>query len=138
MVERGRSSTDLVRDRRRAERYAAAEDQAWIGWWEGRLYRKAPAVLVDISLGGAKLIVENGPPRRVTVWICVAGSCKTEWVEGVSVDVTRNLSGSAEVRIAFREPCPYAFFKVVVYGVGSDSVEAAANKVADPQGRNWS
>jgi hypothetical protein len=136
-VSRGRSSTDLLNNRRQTERYAVAQDQAWIGWWEGRLYRKSPAVLIDISSGGAKLIAKYPPPRRSTIWICVAGQHQTEWVEGTSLDVLHAQDGSAEVRVSFRDVCPYAFFEVVVYGVGNGTEEFKAAHSTDSAGRAW-
>lgn len=117
----GRSSMQLMENRRQSHRHAAATDQAWVGWWEGRLYRKSLAMLVDISEGGIKLISETPPPRRSPIWICVAGNHQTEWVEGVTLAVTPNIDGSAEVRVAFREACPPAFFEVVAHGFGSST-----------------
>ncbi len=111
-------------NRRSSERHAAAEDQAWIGWWEGRLFRKSPATLVDISQGGSKLVAEYPPPRRSAIWICVAGRHTTEWIEGEALEVSRQPDNTAVVRVKFREVCPYAFFEVVVYGSSSGSDSA--------------
>lgn len=123
-------------NRRQFERYASAEDQAWIGWWEGRIYRKSPATLLDISQGGAKLVAESSPPRRATIWICLDGPMRTEWVEAEALEVTRLRDGSARVRVAFREICPYTFFEVAVHGfsetpsrTSADAVAAAAHRV---------
>jgi hypothetical protein len=116
-------SAELSANRRQSERHAAAEDQAWIGWWEGRLYRKARALLVDISHGGLKLISESPPPRKTSIWICVAGAHETEWVEGETLEVIRRNDGTGEVRVKFREVCPYAFFEVVAFGQELDSGE---------------
>ena len=110
------TSTNLVDNRRQSERFPVAQDQAWIGWWEGQLYRKSPAVLVDISSGGAKLIASYPPPLRSTIWICVVGRHETEWVEATSIAVVRSNDGSAEVRVSFQGACPHAFFEVAVYG----------------------
>ena len=111
-----KNSADLMLNRRGSERFAVAEDQAWLGWWEGRIFRKTPATLLDISQGGAKLTVEFSPPRRSTVWVCLEGPRQTAWVEGVMLDAVKLPDGHAEIRMAFREVCPYSFFEVAVFG----------------------
>ena len=77
-----------VPNRRESERFGPADDQAWIGWWEGRIYRKSPATLINISQGGVKLISVSAPPRRSTTWICLEGMHQTEWVEGQVLELT--------------------------------------------------
>jgi hypothetical protein len=105
-----------VPNRRETERFGPADDQAWLGWWEGRIYRKSPATLINISQGGVKLIAVTAPPRRSTTWICLEGMHQTEWVEGQVLEVSRRPDGFADVRLGFCELCPYAFFEVAVYG----------------------
>lgn len=116
-------------NRRQHERYPTAEDQAWLGWWEGRTYRRSPATLIDISQGGAKIIAEIAPPRRSTVWICLDGPRRTEWVEAEVIEVIRLRDNTAEVRMAFREICPYTFFEVAVYGHSEPEMHTAARAV---------
>jgi hypothetical protein len=108
-------------NRRQTERFAPAGDQAWLGWWEGQTYRKSPATLIDISEGGVKLIAANAPPRRSTSWICLEGVHRTEWVEAEVLEVLRRPDGSAQVRMVFRELCPYSFFEVAVYGIPTNA-----------------
>jgi hypothetical protein len=110
------TATQTVPNRRQSERYAPADDQAWLGWWEGEIYRKSPATLVDISQGGVKVIALLAPPRRSTTWICLEGLHRTEWVEAEVLEVLRRPDGAAQVRMVFREICPYTFFEVAVYG----------------------
>ena len=136
------AACDTTANRRIWERYAVAEDQAWLGWWEGRVYRKSPAIMLDISEGGARLVAETAPPRRATVWVCIAGRHKTEWIEASVLGVSRDDDGSSVIRMAFREACPYAFFEVAVYGYPAQieltptrqPVEACPT---DPSGRDW-
>lgn len=116
-------------DRRLHERHTTAEDQAWLGWWEGRVYRKSPSTLLDISHGGAKLIAEFAPPRRSTVWICLDGPRRTEWVEAEALQVNRLQDQTAEVRVSFREVCPYSFFEVAVYGHRETTAKTSAGAV---------
>jgi hypothetical protein len=116
-------------ENRRHPRYAPAEDEAWLGWWEGRLYRKSPASLVDISVGGAKVVAELAPPRRSTAWICLDGPRRTDWVEAEILEIIRLADGTAEVRMAFREVCPYTFFEVAVFGHPRDQIDTSARAV---------
>jgi hypothetical protein len=113
----GPAPTTADIDRRGSERFAPAQDQAWIGWWEGRVYRKSRATLLDISQGGARAVAEASPPRRATVWICLDGPNRTEWVEAEVLEVRRMPDGSALVRMAFRELCPYTFFEATLNGL---------------------
>ncbi len=138
----GAAACDTMANRRKWERYAVAEDQAWLGWWEGRVYRKSPAVMLDISEGGARVVAQTAPPRRATVWVCIAGAHKTEWIEASVLGVTKGSDGSSELRMAFREVCPYAFFEVAVYGYPAQlelapTRQATATVQSAPSVRGW-
>jgi hypothetical protein len=124
-------------DRRKSERFAASEDQAWVGWWEGRLFRKSPATLHDVSQGGAKLVADVAPPRRATTWVCLDGPHRSEWVEATTVEVMKLDDGTVSIRLAFREICPYTFFEVAIYGHPSTEESGQFAAVVDPAGRNW-
>jgi len=106
----------LQSNRRNSDRYIPAEDRAWLGWWEGSVFRTTEAELQNISKGGVLVRTALQPPRRSNVWICLEGPRRTEWVEGKVLDVAREQDKSATVRIMFDEICPYAFFEVAVYG----------------------
>src|SRR4051794_28031876 len=103
-------------DRRVICRYTVVEAQAWLGWWEGEEFHSTKAQLVDISLRGCKLTVENLPPRDHAVWFCPPGTTPSEWIEAKLVEAKRRLFGPRVVRIAFSRPFPYETFKHVVYG----------------------
>jgi hypothetical protein len=114
---------------RKHKRYAPVENEAWLGWWEGPAYRKSAATLVDISNGGAKVIAEIPPPRRSTIWICLDGQRRTEWVETQVVEVRLLPDNTAQVRMAFRELCPYSFFEAAVFGRDESKVHTSARGV---------
>ncbi len=114
---------------RRHKRYTPSETEAWLGWWEGAIYRKSHAALVDISNGGAKVIAEIPPPRRSTIWICLDGLRRTEWVESQVIQVRLLLDNTAEVRMSFREICPYSFFEAAVFGRAESRVQTSARGV---------
>jgi hypothetical protein len=135
---RGTNKAEVaLSDRRQSERFSASEDQAWVGWWEGRLFRKSPATLINISQGGAMIVAGVAPPRRATAWVCLEGPNRSEWVEGMAIEVTKLDDGTASVRLAFRELCPYSFFEVAIYGPPSPEESGQFAAVADPAGRNW-
>jgi hypothetical protein len=105
-----------VDDRRRTCRYSVVQTQAWLGWWEGQAFRSTTAHLVDISLRGCMMTVNQLPPEDQTVWFCPPGTAPSEWIEAKLIEAKRRLLGPRVVRIAFRNPFPYDTFKNVVYG----------------------
>jgi hypothetical protein len=105
-----------VDDRRSICRYTVVQRQAWLGWWEGQQFRSTNAQLVDISLRGCMMTVEQLPPKEQSVWFCPPGTTPSEWIEAKLIESKRRLFGPRVVRIAFRNPFPYETFKHVVYG----------------------
>ena len=106
-----------VDDRRRICRYSAVETQAWLGWWEGQEFRSTNARLVDISLRGCMMTVDQLPPKEQSVWFCPPGTTPSEWIEAKLIESKRRSLGPRVVRIAFRASrSPYETFKHLVYG----------------------
>jgi hypothetical protein len=105
-----------VDDRRSVCRYAVAQSQAWLGWWEGQEFRSTAAQVVDISMRGCMMTVDQLPPPDQPVWFCPPGSTPVEWVEAKLVESKRRLLGPRVVRVAFRYLFSYENFKNVVYG----------------------
>ncbi len=103
-------------ERRRNTRYAAALEEAWIGWWEEGRFVESPARLVNVSSGGALVEAEHAPRVRKSVWICLVAPERTGWVEGLVLDARNTPEGVRHVRIRFREVCPYAFLDLSVSG----------------------
>jgi hypothetical protein len=105
-----------VDDRRGVCRYSAVQTQAWLGWWDGPEFRSTVAQVVNISLRGCMMTVEQLPPPDQPVWFCPPGTTPSEWIESKLIEAKRRLLGPREVRIVFRIPFPYETFKNVVYG----------------------
>jgi hypothetical protein len=105
-----------VADRRCAYRYEAVATKAWLGWWEAEHFRSTNAHLVDISLRGCMMTVDQLPPPDQPVWFCPPGTCPSEWIEARLIESKRRLFGPRVVRIAFLKPFPYETFKHLVYG----------------------
>jgi hypothetical protein len=128
-----------VAERRSVCRYAVVQDCAWVGWWEGQEFRSTGAKIVDISLRGALLIVENFPPKDKPVFFCPPGAAANEeWMEVKLIAAKKRLFGPREIRIAFRKVFPYEVFKAVVYGPDSlSSVDTPAWVPAENEERDW-
>ncbi len=103
-------------DRRAVCRYSVFQDQAWLGWWDGQTFVKTPGRILDISLRGAMLNVEQLPPEEQPVWFCASGAAPAEWLEARTVQGRKQFLGPRIVRLAFQKIFPYESFKVLVYG----------------------
>lgn len=102
-------------DRRSTPRYAPAQDQARLGWWDGGRFVSAEARLRDISSGGAALRVDHdSPPPPGSVWVCLAGA--GEWVATDLAGSSTSDNGACAVRLEFASVCPYEVFKAAVWG----------------------
>ncbi len=75
------------------------------------------------------MIAEIPPPRRSTIWICLDGQRRTEWVETQVIEVRLLPDNTAQVRMAFRELCPYSFFEAAVFGRSESKVHTSAGGV---------
>jgi pSer/pThr/pTyr-binding forkhead associated (FHA) protein len=73
------------------------------------------ARLVDISQTGMLVLSERIPPADQRLWLRLENPLISDWVEVVLKGATHANQGGHSVRLAFREACPYDFFKAVVY-----------------------
>lgn len=106
-------------ERRSVCRYPVSIDSAWLGWWEGQVFRSSPAKIIDISLRGVRLHVKKIPAKVETTWFGPPGvtpQSQEEWLEARVVGIRKRFLGPREVRLTFRKPFPYETFKTVVYG----------------------
>ena len=109
-------------DRRGVCRYSAVQTRAWLGWWENEVFRSTPAQLLDISLRGCRMTVDQLPQIKAPLWFCPPGvgetapSSQADWIEAKLIDSRRRLFGPRLVRVVFRKSFPYEVFKAVVYG----------------------
>ncbi len=72
---------------------------------------------MDVSLGGSSIASSDLPPEDRPVWIRLDGPAPTDWVEASVLGVSTLGRGPHHVRVAFREHCPYDFFKAAVSGI---------------------
>ncbi len=116
-------------DNRCSSRYEPIKNSIYLGWWEEPEYRSAPAVLRNLSHGGALVQLGFRPPLGTSLWLCLAGSPPSEWVEVSVVDETTLVEGLHEVHVRFPDSCPYELFNGAVLGfppVADKPVESEA------------
>jgi pSer/pThr/pTyr-binding forkhead associated (FHA) protein len=71
--------------------------------------------LLDISQTGMLVLSPTVPPADQRVWLRLESPQPTDWVEVVVKGTSPEGHGAHRVRLAFRESCPYDFFKVALY-----------------------
>lgn len=112
----------VVWDRRRSTRHEAREHRLWLGWRKHGDFFATAAELVNISQGGALLLVDEPPALRETVWLRLEGPSPIEDACAIVIDSARIGPGEHSVRISFREPFPIAFYHAAI-----DGLEALSN-----------
>lgn len=96
-------------ERRGLARSPAAPNQVRLRWWEGGEFRESTGRILDISRGGASLVVDD-PPHVVPVWVRLEEPTPTDWFE---VRVIRLTAGHL-VGLGFPEPCPEDLQAVII------------------------
>ncbi len=121
-VEKGGSLIDMIlkairsnpADRRRDHRHPALEQEVWVGWWSGDDYEAVNGRLLNISLGGAQVVVGCRPPKKTPVWIYKDIGSSLAIVRGEVIDSAPAPGGSHAVRFRFAIPCPTVLSEAVV------------------------
>ncbi len=112
-----REAPPADRERRKLPRFDAADNRVWLGWWLGETnFVCTAARIINISQGGALLSPQDPPPQDRPCWLCLGVPEPVDYVEVAVLEVTANRVGQFAVRLAFREPCPFSFFKAVIEG----------------------
>jgi len=121
-------------ERRKSPRYEAGMHRVWLGWWEtDERFITTPARLANISLGGVLLYPDRPPHQDRPCWVCLGLPEPVDSVEVAVLEVVTTIQGQFAVRLKFREPCPYSFFKAVVDGENASARgESAPSEQASP------
>jgi hypothetical protein len=124
-------------NRRAATRYASKAD-AVFGWGEGDEGRAAPAVLLDVSEGGAAVLVGGEyPPTSGTARIRLAGiSPESPWIEVEICNTRRVRRQVTAVHFRFLSGCSYRFFREAMSNAKMDG-PAATFESAEFDTRLW-
>ncbi|MFO0910973.1 MAG: PilZ domain-containing protein [Isosphaeraceae bacterium] len=112
---------DEARDQRRSCRYEPVQSAIHLGWWDEPEFRSVPGGLRNLSTGGALLDAPVRPPQDESLWICMSGLPAGDWAEVRVVSVTPQPRSDApyQIRVAFREGCPYELFSQAVHGISA-------------------
>jgi hypothetical protein len=100
-----------VAERRESDRYRPAETNAWIGWWQAGGFVVTHARLVNLSQGGAQILVHSRPPMGQPVWLCLGAPRPIDYVQARVRDAqTEPGRPGVRARLEFHLPCPAGFF----------------------------
>jgi len=102
------------RDRRRAPRHEAVEPEVWVGWRREDGFLAVPGRLVDISRGGARVVLPHRPPGNRPVWIYKGKTGGLGPVRAATVSLTPAPDGAFSVRFEFQSPCPTPLWEGVL------------------------
>ena len=101
-------------DRRGARRHLAVEPEVWIGWWTGDEFGTVYGRLLNLSRGGALIVLSERPPKTQPIWIYKHVGAAIACVRGEVVATTPAPFGSHAIRFRFSAPCPTSFCEAAV------------------------
>lgn len=107
----------VVWERRRSPRGSPTEERLWLGWRKDGDFYVIHAELMNLSHGGALIVVDEPPPRGELVWLRLEGPTPIEDVSALVIETSRIGRGEHGVRVAFREPFPPAFYQAAMEGL---------------------
>jgi PilZ domain len=101
-------------DRRRDFRHEAAGREVWVGWWTGDDFGAVAGRLLNISRGGAQLVLSCRPPKKQPVWVYKELGETLASVRGEVVGQSPAPGGSYSLRFRFESPCPTVLCEAVL------------------------
>jgi hypothetical protein len=104
-------------ERRLWQRFAVRETRAKLTWLHDGSMRTLPGKLLNISGGGAAIIVDSILPVDQTVWFELEADGKE--LDSIASRVVVNSldpSGTTTARIKFMDPCPMLLFDLAIHG----------------------
>jgi hypothetical protein len=104
-------------ERRLWQRFPVCQTRAKLTWLDAGSEKSVPVELLNISGGGAAVIVDAIAPADEPIWFELAADGKVlDPVESRLVVTSLDPSGSTIARITFIDPCPMALFELAVNG----------------------
>jgi PilZ domain len=104
-------------ERRLWQRYPVRESHAKLTWFENGSAQSARGELLNISGGGAAIILDVNIRSEEPIWFEIeAGGDALEAVECRLVITSLDPSGSKIARIKFIDPCPMRLFELAIHG----------------------
>ena len=116
-------------DNRCSSRYEPLKNSVYLGWWDEPEFRSSPAVLRNLSHGGALVHLGHKPPPGADLWLCLVGSPPSAWVEVSVIDEATLFEGVHEVHLKFPDCCPYELFNGAVLGFPNSNEVATESEV---------
>lgn len=101
-------------DRRGARRHVAVMPEVWIGWWAGKEFETFYGRLLNLSRGGALVVLGEWPPKNQSIWVYKHVGQAIACVRGEVVGATPAPFGSYAIRVRFAAPCPTSFCESAV------------------------
>ena len=74
------------------------------------------ALLLEIGLAGASMMVDELPEDDAVVWFRLDGDRPGQWAEADIVEATTTARGPHILRIAFRDACPFPILREAIWG----------------------
>jgi hypothetical protein len=104
-------------DRRMWQRFSVSETRAILTWFEDGTAKTAHGTLLNISGGGAAVIVDVVAPADSPIWFDLENDGKApEPVESRLVVRSLDPSGVTITRIKFIDACPILLFELAIHG----------------------
>ena len=113
-------------ERRGGTRHEAVSHEIWLGWSTRSEFVSLDGLLLNISRGGALLILKERPPRDRPIWVYKKVCSVVPSVRGEVVATTPAPGGAFAVRVKFAIPCPTILCESAVCGDPSSAAPARA------------
>ena len=108
-TEREAALSRVREDRRRELRYAPGDRTIRLGWWHDDDFHIEVGALRNFSAGGSAIELGSGHCPSETVWVCIVGPGRVEWMPGRVVGLEGNV-----VRVRFAETLPDKLFTLLI------------------------
>jgi hypothetical protein len=99
-------------DRRSSVRHATGQ----VGWWSGDQFGATIGRLLDLSRGGARVILSAKPPRKQSVWLYKEVGTTLSFVRGDLVGIGPAPGGEFCARFRFAAHCPTLLCQALICG----------------------
>lgn len=93
-------------DRRASRRHVAVRPEVWVGWWSGESFGTIEGKLLNISRGGALIVLGEWPPKRAPMYLYKDVGDSIACVRGEVISVVPAPRGMYAARVRFAAPCP--------------------------------
>lgn len=115
-------------ERRSSVRHDVANSELWIGWWTDDHFGANRARLLNLSRGGARVVMTNRPPKREPVWLYKEVGTTLSFVRGDLVGVTPAPGGLFCARFRFSTHCPTLLCQALICETFAGPTAEAVNE----------